>query len=57
MRKIRLFRLEVNDEKVGAKRFVREFIGNSLAAMVESLRLKDPNIRKIDISIEFDEDE
>lgn len=54
MRKILSFKLHVNDKKIGAKRFVQEFIGNSLAGMVESLRLKDPFIQKINLEIEFD---
>lgn len=53
--KIKSFRLLVNEEKIVAKRFVQQFIGNSLVGMVESLRLKDPSIRKIDLVIEFND--
>ncbi|MFX0013096.1 MAG: hypothetical protein ACFFB2_04645 [Promethearchaeota archaeon] len=55
MLKIKSFRLLVNEEKIVAKRFVQQFIGNSLVGMVESLRLKDPSIRKIDLVIEFND--
>lgn len=57
MQKILSFKLQVNDEKIAAKRFVREFIGNSLVGMVETLHLKDPTIRKINLVIEFRERE
>lgn len=55
MKKIQKFKLTVNDERIGAKRFVQEFIGNSLAGMIETLRLKDPSIHKINIEIEYTE--
>ena len=45
----------MNDERIGVKRFVQEFIGNSLAGMIETLRLKDPSIHKIYIEIEYTE--
>ena len=45
----------MNDERIGVKRFVQEFIGNSLAGMIETLRLKDPSIHKINIEIEYKE--
>ena len=57
MRKIISFKLHVNDKKIGAKRFVQEFIGNSLVGMVESLRLKDPFIQKINLEIKFEEND
>ncbi|MHA2224016.1 MAG: hypothetical protein ACXAC8_02355 [Candidatus Hodarchaeales archaeon] len=53
MKKIKSFKLTVNDRRIGAKRFVQEFIGNSLAGMVETLRLKDSTIHKINIEIKF----
>ncbi|MHA2290527.1 MAG: hypothetical protein ACXACK_00040 [Candidatus Hodarchaeales archaeon] len=53
LKKIKSFKLTVNDRRIGAKRFVQEFIGNSLAGMVETLRLKDSTIHKINIEIKF----
>ena len=55
MREVKDFELFVNGEKIGAKMFVREIIANSLLGMVETLRLKDPNIKKINLKIEFEE--
>ncbi|MHA2247940.1 MAG: hypothetical protein ACXADY_23540 [Candidatus Hodarchaeales archaeon] len=57
MQKIKSFKLIVNDEKIAAKRFIREFIGNSLLGMVETLHLRDPTVRKINLMIEFRERE
>ena len=56
MRKIKSFNLQVNEEKIPAKRFVQQFIGNSLVGMVETLQLKDPSIQKMVLAIEFDEE-
>ncbi len=53
MRKIKSFSLEVNDQKTAAKKFVQEFIGNSLLGQIECLRLKDPIVRKISLHVEF----
>jgi len=56
LRKIKSFNLQVNEEKIPAKRFVQQFIGNSLVGMVETLHLKDQSVQKIDLTIEFDEE-
>ncbi|MFX1283621.1 MAG: hypothetical protein ACFFB5_08195 [Promethearchaeota archaeon] len=56
MRKIKSFDLQVNEKKIPSKKFVRQFIGNSLVGMVEALHLKDPAIKKIDLRIEFNEE-
>ena len=56
MRKIKSFKLQVNERNVGTKRFIREFIGNSLLGQIECLRLDDPQIQRIDLQIEFDEE-
>ncbi len=57
MREVKSFKLEVNGKNVAAKRFVRDFIGNSLLGQIESLRLKDSKVRKIDLQIEFEMDD
>ena len=57
MREIKSFKLEVNGKNVGAKRFVRDFIGNSLLGQIECLRLKDSKVQKIDLQIEFEMDD
>ncbi|MFW9903854.1 MAG: hypothetical protein ACFFFH_05940 [Candidatus Thorarchaeota archaeon] len=54
MQKINSFNLHINDEKVPTKKFVQQFIGNSLIGMVESLHLKDPTVHKITLEIKFD---
>jgi len=46
--------MQVNGENVSTKKFVKEFIGNSLAGMVESLHIKDPIIRKVNLEIEYE---
>jgi len=57
MREIKSFKLEVNGDNVATKRFVRDFIGNSLLGQIESLRLKDSKVQKIDLQIEFEVDD
>lgn len=57
MREIKSFKLEVNNQNVATKRFVRDFIGNSLLGQIESLRLKDSKVQKIDLQIEFEMDD
>lgn len=57
MREIKSFKLEVNGKNVAAKRFVRDFIGNSILGQIESLRLKDSKVQKIDLQIEFEVDD
>ncbi len=56
MRKIKSFKLQVNDRNIGTKRFVREFIGNSLLGQIECLRLDDPQVQNVNLQIEFDEE-
>ncbi|WP_455139397.1 hypothetical protein [Candidatus Hodarchaeum mangrovi] len=53
MKKIVDFKLEVNGQIVSTKRFVKEVIGNSLLGQVETLRLKDPNIKTIRLEINY----
>ena len=55
MRKIKSLKLEVNDQLVPIKGFVKEFIGNSLLGQIECLRLKDPNIQKVNLIIEYND--
>ncbi|MHA2075220.1 MAG: hypothetical protein ACW97X_11420 [Candidatus Hodarchaeales archaeon] len=55
MRKIKSLKLQVNDNDVPTKGFVKEFIGNSLLGQIECLRLKDPNIQKVNLIIEYDD--
>ncbi|NHJ01095.1 MAG: hypothetical protein EAX86_03085 [Candidatus Heimdallarchaeota archaeon] len=55
MTEIKSFKLEVNGKKISAKRFVQEFIGNSLLGQIQTLRLKDPTIERIYVEIEFGE--
>ncbi len=57
MREIKSFKLEVNTQNIVTKRFVRDFIGNSLLGQIESLRLKDSKVQKIDLQIEFEIDD
>ena len=53
MREIESFKLEVNGKEIGTKKFVKEFIGNSLLGQVETLRLKDSGIDAISIEIRY----
>ena len=55
MRKIKSFQLQVNDNNIPTKRFVKEFIGNSLLAQIKSLRLKDPDVQKVSLVIEYND--
>lgn len=57
MRKIKSFNLEVNDQKTAAKKFVQEFLGNSLLGQIECLRLKEPIVQKISLHVEFTEED
>ncbi|MHA1214817.1 MAG: hypothetical protein ACTSR2_04675 [Candidatus Hodarchaeales archaeon] len=58
MRKVDQFKLEVNGKKIGAKRFVKEFIANSLLGQVECLRLKEVmKVNKITLEITFEDDQ
>ncbi|MFX0210173.1 MAG: hypothetical protein ACFFDT_29595 [Candidatus Hodarchaeota archaeon] len=56
MQKIKSFNLQVNEKKIPVKKFVQQFIGNSLVGMVETLHLRDPSIQKINLEIEFNEE-
>jgi len=53
MKEIVDFKLEVNGQLIHAKNFVKEIIGNSLLGQVETLRLKDSNIKNIRIEINY----
>ena len=55
MRTIKSFKLQVNDNHVPTKGFVKEFIGNSLLGQIECLRLKGSNIQKVNLIIEYDD--
>jgi hypothetical protein len=56
MRKIKSFKLQVNERNIGTKRFVREFIGNSLLGQIECLRLEGSQVQRVNLEIEFDEE-
>jgi molybdopterin-guanine dinucleotide biosynthesis protein B len=57
-----MFQLHVNRKPVGMKNFVKDFMKNTILAMIESLKLKDDEINDISINIsdpyeeDFDED-
>lgn len=55
MREVTKVSLKVNDTSIGVKKFVQEFIGKSILGMVSSLRIKDLDIQKINIQIEYGE--
>jgi molybdopterin-guanine dinucleotide biosynthesis adapter protein len=46
-----MFQLHVNRKPVGMKNFVKDFMKNTILAMVESLKLKDDDISDISINI------
>ncbi|MHA1974438.1 MAG: hypothetical protein ACTSW1_15680 [Candidatus Hodarchaeales archaeon] len=58
MRKIKQFKLEVNGKRIGTKRFVKEFIANSLLGQVECLRLKETmKVDTIALEVTFEDEE
>jgi len=46
-----MFQLHVNRKPVGMKNFVKDFMKNTILAMVESLKLKEKDIEDISINI------
>ncbi|MHA2317865.1 MAG: hypothetical protein ACXAC6_08980, partial [Candidatus Hodarchaeales archaeon] len=55
MREVTKVRLKVNDTSIGVKKFVQEFIGKAIFGMISSLRIKDLDIQKITLEIEYEE--
>lgn len=55
MREVTNVRLKVNDTPIGVKKFVQEFIGKTIFGMISSLRIKNLDIQKITLEIEYEE--
>ena len=55
MREVTKVRLKVNDTPIGVKKFVQEFIGKTIFGMISSLRIKNLDIQKITLQIEYEE--
>ena len=55
MREVTKARLKVNDTPIGVKKFVQEFIGKTIFGMISSLRIKNLDIQKITLEIEYEE--
>jgi hypothetical protein len=55
MREVTKVRLKVNDTSIGVKKFVQEFIGKTIFGMISSLRIKNLDIQKITLEIEYEE--
>ena len=55
MQDVTKVKLKVNDTPIGVKNFVQEFIGKAVFGMISSLRIKNLNIQKITLEIEYGE--
>ncbi len=55
MREVTKVGLKVNDTSIGVKKFVQDFIGKSIFGMISTLRIKDLDIQKITLEIEYGE--
>ena len=55
VREVTKLKLKVNDTSIGVKKFVQEFIGKAIFGMISSLRIKNLDIQKITLEIEYRE--
>ena len=55
MREVTKVKLKVNDTPIGTKKFVQEFIGKAIYGMISSLRIKNLDIQKVSLEIEYGE--
>jgi len=55
MHDVTKLKLKVNDTPIGVKNFVQEFIGKAVFGMISSLRIKNLDIQKISLEIEYGE--
>ncbi len=55
MQEVTKVKLKVNDTPIGVKNFVQEFIGKAVFGMISSLRIKNLDIQKITLEIEYGE--
>jgi len=55
MQEVSKVKLKVNDTPIGVKNFVQEFIGKAVFGMISSLRIKNLDIQKITLEIEYGE--
>jgi len=55
MREVTKVKLKINDTPIGVKKFVQEFIGKANYGMISSLRIKNLDIQKIILEIEYGE--
>ena len=53
MKDVKDLTLKVNGKSIGLKRFVKEFVGSSVFGMISSLRVKNMEIQKISLEIEY----
>ena len=55
MQEVTKVKLKVNDTPIGVKKFVQEFIGKVVFGMISSLRIKNLDVKKITLEIEYGE--
>ncbi|MCK4848012.1 MAG: hypothetical protein KAT16_03195 [Candidatus Heimdallarchaeota archaeon] len=55
MQEVTKVKLKVNDTPIGVKKFVQEIIGKAVFGMISSLRIKNLDVQKITLEIEYGE--
>ena len=53
MQEVKEITLIVNGKRIGLKKFVKEFVGNSVFGMISALRLKQEEITHIELKIKY----
>ncbi len=53
MKEVKDLTLKVNGKTIGMKQFVKDFVGSSVFGMISSLRVKNREIKKISLEIEY----
>lgn len=56
MQEVKAVTLIVNGKRIGLKKFVKEFVGNSVFGMISALRLKHEGITQIELKIDYSEE-
>lgn len=56
MKDVKDLTLKVNGKPIGLKLFVKRFIGSTVFGMINSLRIKNMEIQKISLEIEYREE-
>ena len=55
MREVTKVKLKINETPIGIKKFVQEFIGQANYGMISCLRIKNLDVQKITLEIDFGE--